>query len=320
MSTFRYLVSVFSFGLLGVGAGTVSGQAYPNKPIRMVTAAIGGGSDFTTRLIAQAITGPLGQPVIVDNRPPGVIQGVILSNAPADGYTLLVSGSSVFTFPLLQKAPYDPVRDFSPITVTEKSPTIMAVSPSLAVASVKELIGLAKAKPGALNYASTGTGSINQLAAELFKSMAGVNIVHVAYKATGPALTDVIGGQVQIMFASAASVMSLAKAGKLNALAVTSAQPSALTPGIPTVAATGLPGYEMEGITAIFAPAKTPEAIIDRLNQEIVRFLKTAKAKEQLLNVGSEVVAGSPAELAATLKSEMAKMGKVIKEAGLRIE
>src|SRR5688572_8679549 len=204
MLTRHLAVLISTTAAVVLGSGAVSSQTYPTKPIRIVTAAIGGGSDFTTRLIAQAITGPLGQPIIVDNRPPGVIQGVILSQAPPDGYTLLVSGSSVFTFPLLQKAPYDPIKDFSPITVTEKSPTIMAVQSSLPVGSVKEFIAVAKAKPGTFNYASTGIGSLNHLTAELFKSMAGVNIVHIAYTGTGPALTDLIGGRIQLMFASAA--------------------------------------------------------------------------------------------------------------------
>jgi tripartite-type tricarboxylate transporter receptor subunit TctC len=311
----RSVLGMFSVGLMVLGAGVVSGQAYPNKPIRIVTAAVGGGSDFTSRLIAQGISVPLGQPVIVDNRSVGISAPEIVAKALPDGHTLLFGSFWIDT--LLYKAPYDPVRDFSPITLATRSPNILVVHPSVPVKSVKELIALTKAKPGELNYGSGGPGSTPHLAGELFKAMAGVNIVHIPYKGSGAALLDVIGGQVQLMFATAASAMPQVKGGKLRALAVTSAQPSALAPGLPPVAGS-LPGYEATLILGMFAPAKTPGTIINRLNQEIVRVLNTAEAKEKFLNAAAEIVGSSPAELAGTMKAEMARWGKLIKDTGIK--
>jgi len=310
---------MFSLGLMVLSGGVVCGQDYPHKPIRIITNAAGGGSDFIARLIAQGISGPLGQPVIVDNRSGGLIQSEIVSRAPPDGYTLLVAGGSILILPLLQKTPYDPMKDFSPITLATKEPAVLAVYPSVAAKSVKELIALAKGKPGELNYGSGGTGATNHLAAELFRAMAGVNIVHIAYKGSAPLLSALIGGEVQLAFPSAPSVAPHVKSGRLRALAVTSAEPSALAPGLPTVAASGVPGYESASLTLLFAPAKTPDAIINRLNQEMVRFLKTPEAKAQLLISGAETVGSSPQQLADTMKAEMDRMGKVIKDAGIKL-
>jgi tripartite-type tricarboxylate transporter receptor subunit TctC len=313
----RFAVGILSVCLMLLGIGMSCGQGYPNKPIRIVTSEAGGGSDFAARPIAQGLSVPLSQTVIVDNRP-GIIAIETVAKAPPDGYTLILYGQVIWITPLLQKTTYDVVRDFSPITMVASSPNLVVVHPSLPVTSVKELIALAKAKPGELNYGGGGAGASTHLAPELFKAMAGVNIVYVPFKGVGPALNALIAGEVQLMFSTAGSLVPHIKAGRLRALAVTSAQPSALTPGLPTVAASGVPGYESVSSLGILAPAQTPEPIINRLNQEVVRVLNQPDLKAKFLNSGIEVVASSPAQLAATMKSEMTVMGKVIKDAGIK--
>ena len=300
---------------------TGSGQVFPTKPIRLFTTEAGGGADFVARLVAQGLSSALGQPVIVENRGGGVVAGEIVAKAPPDGYTILLQGTAFLLAPFLRSsAPFDPVRDFAPITLADRSPNVLVVHPSLPIRSVKELIALAKARPGALNYASGSTGASPHLAAELFNSMAGVKIVRVNYRGTAPALNDLIAGEVQLMFATAGAGTPHVKSGRLKALAVTSAQPSALAPGLPTVAATGLPNYESVSLHVIFAPAKTPAPVINQLNQHMVRVLKTPETKERFLAVGVESVGSSPDELAATVKTEVTKWGKVIKEAGIKPE
>ena len=322
MLILRFAAWILPVGVMILGAGVVSGQDYPNKPIRIFTSPAGGGTDFTARIIAQALSSSsLGQPVIIENRALPILRETVVKAAP-DGYTLMVHTDYLY-FELLLRAtsafPYDPERDFSPITMVSTEPLLLVVHPSLPVKSVRELISLAKARPGELNYASNGMGSVTHLAAALFTTMAGVNIVHIPYKGSGPALNDLIAGQVQVRFAGAGGVMSHIKSGRLGMLAVTSVQPSALFPGLPTVAAT-VPGYAMVTMVGVFAPAKTPVTIINLLNREIVRVLNQADVKEKLLNAGSEVVAGSPEQLSAYLKSEVAKWGKAIKDAGIKAE
>jgi tripartite-type tricarboxylate transporter receptor subunit TctC len=314
----RCVVRMLSFELVVLSAGIVFGQTYPNRPIRVVTSPAGGGSDFTARLIAQGISGPLGQPVVVDNRQVNLL-GEIVAKAPPDGYTMLVIGSLLYIAPLLEQTPYDPVKDFSPITLMTRSIDVLVVNSSSPVTSVKELIALAKAKPGALNYASGPTGSPPHLSAELFKSIAGVNIVRVPYKGGGPALNGLLAGEVQLAFSAASAAMPQVKSGRLRALGVTTAQPSALVPGVPPIAAS-LPGYESVSSTGIYAPARTPASIVSRLNQEIVRYLNQPDVKERVLNGGEEVVANSSEEFAAMVKSEVAKWGKVIKDAGIKAD
>ena len=299
-------------------ANLVFAQDYPSKTIRIITGSAGGGSDFNARTVAQGISGPLGQPVIVENRV-SLSLGEVGSKAPPDGYLLTVQGGSLWVVTLLQKMPYDVVRDFAPISLISRDVNIVAVHPSLPVKSAKELIALAKARPGTLNYGSGNPGSPSHLAGELFKSMAGAKIVHVAYKGVAPAVTALITGEVQVIILDSALIEPHAKSERLKALAVTSAEPSALTPGLPTVSATGLPGYEMVGLAGIWAPAKTPAAIINRLNQEIVRYITQPAVKERFLNAGAEVVASSPDQFAAFIKADVAKMGKVIKEAGIKM-
>jgi len=314
-------VMMFSVGLLAAGAGVASGQDYPNKPVRMVTAAPGAAGDFVARLVALGLTESWGQQVIVENRGgSGVIPIEIVAKALPDGYTLLVFGTTLWLLPLIQKVSYNPIGDFSPITLAAVTPLLLVVHPSLPVKSITELIALAKSRPGELNYASGISGSATHLPAELFKAMAGVNIVRVAYKGGAPAISALIGGEVQVMFATASGAGPHVNSGRLRALAVTSAQPSALFPGLPTVAASGLPGYDAASIMCIFAPAKTPAALVGRLNRDIVRVLNKADVKERFIKAGSEVVASSPKELAAAMKSDMATMGKVIRDAGIRAQ
>jgi tripartite-type tricarboxylate transporter receptor subunit TctC len=319
----RHSVGVIAIGAIFLSAGMASAQNYPTKPIRMVTAEPGGGNDFSARLIVQGLGGSLGQPMIVDNRggAGGIIAADIVAKAQPDGYTLLLYANNIWIIPLLRRnTPFDVIRDFAPITWAAKSPNTVVVHPSLPVKSVEDLIAYAKARPGELNYGSGGTGSSTHLAVELFKSMTGVNIVRVAFKGNAPALNGLFAGEVHLMIATAGTVAPHLKSGRLRALAVTSAQPSPLAPGLPTVAASGLPGYESMQIYGVFAPSRTPAAIVKRLNEEIVRVLGRADVKEKFLASGVEPVGSTPQQLAATIKSEIVRMGKVIKDAGIREE
>ena len=316
----RRVAMMLKFGLIALVAGTASGQEYPTKPIRIVAAEHGGNGDFTARLIAQGLSDSFGQQVIVDNRG-GSMVGVaqIVTKAVPDGYTLLLHGTTVWLLPLTQdNVPYDPVKDFSAITMAVSGPTVLVVHPSVAANSVKELIALAKSKPGALNYASAPTGSTSHLTMELFKAMADINVVRIPYKGTGPAMNALIAGETQLMFPAAGGVSPHIKSGRLRALAVTSARPSALFPELPTVAAAGLPGYESVSIIGILAPAKTPAAIVNRLNQESIKVLNRVDIKEKFLRNGMETVGSSPKEFSEKIRSEMSKWGKLIQQLGIR--
>ena len=297
--------------------GTVA-QEFPTRPVRIVTSEAGGGNDVQARVIARGLTGVLGQQVIVENRPSGVIPGEIVARATPNGYTLLLYNNTLWTGPLIQKAPYDPLRDLAPVTTATISPNVLVVNTALPAKSVAELIGLAKSRPGQLNYASSGTGATNHLAAELFKMMAGVDIVRIGYKGAGPGLNDLIANQIQVMFPTAGAASPHVKSGRVKALAVTSAERSSVAPELPTIAASGLPGYETIAIYGIFAPAGTPQAIIERFNREISGILATADVKEKFLGMGMEAVGGSPAQLTARVKSDMVRMGKLIRDAGIR--
>jgi tripartite-type tricarboxylate transporter receptor subunit TctC len=312
-------MQVVTVAVLSVAMMSAIGQHYPSKPVRIVTSGVGGGIDFASRLLAQGLTNNLGQRVIVDNRASGVIPGKIVATAPADGYTLLAYGSTFWITPLLQDdVPYDTVRDFSPVSILATSPNVIVVHPSVAAGSVKELISLAKARPGELNYASSGTGASNHLAAELFKSMARVNIVRVPYKSGAALMADLLGGQVQVTFSAIGAVANHLKSGKLRALAVTSARPSTLVPGLATVAEAGVPGYVTGAMYVLFAPARTPEAIIEKINEETVHVLKQPDVRERYLAAGVEAVGSTPNELAATMRNEIVRLRKVIKDAGIR--
>ncbi len=314
----RLAIGMPSVGLLFGSTGAAWAQSYPNKPIRIVTAEAGSDTDTLTRLVADGLAVRLGQPVVVENRPASVRADIAGKGLP-DGYTLLHTGGNFYVATLLQKTSYDPVRDFLPVSMTVRDFNILVVHPSVPATSVKELIALAKAKPGGLNYASGSVGGGNHLSAELFKSMAGVNIVRVPYKGGSGALNAALGGEVQMTFANPIAAEPHIKSGKVRALGVTSVQPSTLAAGVPPIGSS-LPGYESTGGTGMFAPAKTPAAIINRLNKEMVQIVNQPEVKQKFLNSGVEPVGNSPEEFAATIKSELAKWGKVIKEAGIRLE
>jgi len=317
----RAVAWIVTVGTIVFGMDAVSGQDYPTKPIRVVTSAAGGSIDFVARVIAPGLTDALGQQIVVDNRggAGGIIAIDTVAKAPPDGYTVLIYNSGMWTLPLMTSVPYDPVKDFSPITSAAVAPAILVVHPSLPADSVKDLIALAKARPGTLNYGGGGAGSINFLAAELFKSMAGgLKIVNVPFKGGGPAVIALLGAEVQLMFASVPSVTAHIKSGRLRALAVTSAEPSPLLPGLPTVAESGVPGYELVSLFGIFVPAKTPGAIVDRLHQEIVRVLNLADVKQKFAAAGMNVAGSSPAQLSAKIRAEISAMSKVFKEAHIR--
>jgi tripartite-type tricarboxylate transporter receptor subunit TctC len=316
--TFRIIGIVLGAAAL-LGAGVAAGQNYPNKPVRLVTGEPGGPNDFVSRLIAAGLGDSLGQPVSVDNRGGAVVAGELVAKAAPDGHTLLAAGSTLWLLPFLRdRVAWDPLNDFLPVTLTSSAPNILAVHPSLPVKNVTGLLGLAKSRPGQLVSATGPAGSATFLATELLKAMAGVDIVRTIYQGNGPALRALIGGEAQLMFATSGAVTPHIKSGRLRALAVTSEKPSQLLPELPTVAASGLPGYESVAMTGIFAPAKTSGAIISRLNQEIARVLNTTDVRQRLFNSGVEVVASSPEQLTAKMKSEMARLGKVIREAGIR--
>ena len=300
--------------------GTAFAQVYPSKTIRIVVTGVGSGGDFAARLIAQGVSGSLGQQIIVDNRGSGNVPAELVAKSAPDGYTLCLSAAPLWITPFLRKTTYDPLKDFAPVTLVVTSPNILVIHPSLPAKSVKELIALVRAKPGVLNYATSGVGGSGFLAAELFKSMARLDMVRVNYKSGGLAITELMSGHVQLFFANAGAVSPHMKSGRLRALAVTSAKPSPLLPELPTIAAGGLPGYELVSVQGLFAPAKTPEAVIARLNQEIVPYLQRPDVKQKFLAAGMESLGSPPEALAETVKSEMTRLGKVIKAAGIALE
>ena len=299
-------------------AGPAHAQPYPSKPIRLVASEPGGNVDFVARQIAPRLSTSFGQQIIVENRPSGIIPVEIVAKAVPDGYTLLIESSTFWVGPLLQKTPYDPAADFILITLPTAAPFFLYVHPSVPAATLRELIALAKARPGVLNYGSAGSGASNHLATELFKSMAGVDIVRVPYKGAGPAGIGLVANQVQLMFGSAPFGMTQVKSGRLRVLAVASAKPSALAPEIPTMVAAGLPGYEATFMSGLWAPARTPGALIQRLNAEVVRALNGTDVKDKLLNAGVEPLGTTPEQSIAIMTADIAKWAKVIKDAGIR--
>jgi tripartite-type tricarboxylate transporter receptor subunit TctC len=320
MSGLRRFAWTLWLALLPAAQAVASEPAFPAKPIRILAAEPGGGSDFAARLIAQGMAGSFNEPVIVENKAgaSGVIAAETVASTAPDGYTMLFYGNGFWLLPFLQsKVSYDPIKDFAPVTLTVTTPLILTVNPAAGAKSVPDLIAIAKAKPGQLNYASGGAGTIPHLAAELFNAMAGVRITRVPYKSTGPALNALMGNEVQVMFGNASSVMPQVKSNRLLALAVTSAQPSALLPGLPSLASLGLPGYSAETMYGMFAPAKTPKALIARLNEAIVRTLNAPAVKDKFFASGAEVVASSPERLGELVKADMARLGKVIKDSGI---
>jgi tripartite-type tricarboxylate transporter receptor subunit TctC len=302
-----------------------AGSAYPSRPIRIVDPfPAGGPSDIIGRALSQKLNEALGQAVIVDNRggASGIVGCEIVAKAAPDGHTLLLGPSGALTIQptLNQKLPYDVQRDFEAVTQLTAGPQVIAVNPAVPAKSVQELIALAKAKPGQLNFASGGTGTANHLAAEVLKLAAGINIVHIPYKGTGPALTSVLGGESQLIVSSLLPALPLVKSGKLRALAVTSTSRSVAVPDVPTVAESGLPAFETSSWHGILVPAKTPRAIILRLHDELVRVLNLPDVRERLTGQGLNVVASTPQAFAAYINSETVKYARVIKQIGIKAE
>jgi tripartite-type tricarboxylate transporter receptor subunit TctC len=300
-------------------------QSYPAKPVRIVvTSPPGGSQDFLARLLAQALAPALGQSVLVDNRTgaSGAIGIEHVARAPADGYTVLLGAQGpIAIVPVLNpKVPFDPVRDFAPVTLVAGGPFALVVHPSVPVRSVKELVALARAKPRALNYGSSGTGASPHLAMELLKSLAGIDLVHVPYKGVGPALTDVIGGQIEAMMADVHLVAPHARSGRLRVLAVTSTGRSGVLPDIPTVSESGVTGYSAGTWFGLFAPARTPVSIVARLHDETTRILADPALRERLSTQGIVPQPSSPEQLGAHLRSELAKWRKVVEAADIRID
>jgi tripartite-type tricarboxylate transporter receptor subunit TctC len=308
--------------LLSDGANA---QSYPNKPIRLVVPQPpGGGNDTIARMIAQKLSVALKQQVAVDNRAGagGLVGAEIGAKAPPDGYTLLLGNvAALAIIPNVQaKPPYDPIKDFAPISLIASAPLLVVVHPSLPVTSVKQLIALAKAKPGQLNYASNGVGSSTHLATELFKMMTKTDLVHVPYKGLGPATTDLLSGQVQIMFSSAVAMMPHAKAGRLRAIAMTGAKRSPAIPDVPTVAEAGVPDYESGSWYGIVAPAGTPQPVIDLLSREIATATRAPDISDRLVAEAVIPVGSTPGEFAKYIQKEYTRVGQVIKSSGARFE
>lgn len=298
-------------------------QSYPAKPVRFIVPfAPGGGNDVMARLISGKLSENLGQQVIVDNRAGagGSIGSELAAKAPPDGYTILMGhiGTLALNRSLYARLPYDPVKDFAPVSLVATAQNILIVHPSLPARSVKQLIAIAKSKPGELNFVSGGVGGAGHLAGELLKALAKVDMVHVAYKGAGPALTDLIAGHVQLMITNMPAAMPHVKSGKLRALAVTGARRSSLVPDLPTIAEAGVPGYELMNWFGVVAPAATPRDIVGKLNQEIVKGLKTGDMRSLLAANGAEPVGSTSEQFAAHIKAEIAKWAKVIRAAGLR--
>jgi tripartite-type tricarboxylate transporter receptor subunit TctC len=306
-------------------SGVAFGQAYPTRPIRLVvpSSAGAGVTDIMARLIGHRLSESLGQQIVVDNRPgaSGILGSDVVAKAAPDGYTLLIANVSFIVNPYLySKMPYDPLTDFLPVTMVNSAPLQLVVHPSVPANSVAELVAYAKSRPGQLNYGSGGLGSTPYLAAELFKSISGIDVVHVPYKGGAPALTELVGGQLTFMIENVPGTMPFVKSGKLRALAITSPQRSPLAPELPTMIEAGVPGYEMSGWNGIFAVKGTPPEIVAKLNAELVKILRAPDMKEQMAALGAEPVGDTPEELRAFLKADMARWGKIIQEKGIRPE
>ena len=314
-----------SFAVLAGVCANASAQEYPVKAIRFIAPNLPGGpTDILARLIGQKLAESFGQPVVIENRAGagGNIGTEAAAKSPPDGYTLVTGNNATFgaNVSLYKHLAFDPVKDFAPIVLVGTQPNILVVHPSLPVTSVKQLIALAKARPGELNYAGSGMGAVAHLAAELFKTMAQVNIVHIPYKSAAPALIDVIAGQNQLMFATSLSVQPHIKSEKLRALAVTTANRSRLMPELPTIAEAGVPGFAAMTWHGVLTTGGTPPAIVNKLNAEINRILQLPDVRQRLGALGAEIIGGTPKEFADHIQREIPKWAKVIKDAGVRVE
>ena len=298
---------------------------YPVKPIHLIVPfPPGGGNDTVARAIAQQAGPDLGQPLVIDNRPGagGSVGAELAAKAPPDGYTLFLAGvgSHAVNPNLHRNLPYDAIRDFTPITLIASAPSVLVVNPSLPAKNIAEFTVYARANPGKLNYASNGNGSAAQLAAAMYEWMAGVKMVHVPYKGIAPAMTDLLSGEVQLMFGTIVALVPHVQAGKLRALAVTSKKRSSLLTEVPTLAESGLPEYEAGSWYGILAPAGTPRDIVTRLNGTVVKALRQPEVAQRLLQEGAEPIGSTPEEFGAHIRNEIARVARVVREAGIRIE
>lgn len=313
--------------VLGVAAlaPEAHGQAYPSKPVRFVVPfAPGGSTDLLARFLAQNLSTPLGQTVVVDNRAGagGVVGAEIAARAPADGYTIVLGSAGPLTINpnIRDKTPYDTLRDFTPVTLATVSPFTLVVHPSSPAKNVRELIALARAKPGELNFGSAGNGSVGHFSTEQFMALTGTKMVHVPYKGAGPAVTDLLGGRLGLMFENLPTILPHVRSGKLRMLAVGTKQRSALAPEFPTIADEGVPGYDSATVFGVLAPAKTPPAIVARLNAEMVKILRSAEGKTSLAGRGLEAVGSTPQEYAAQIRDEFSRYGRIAKAANIRVD
>jgi tripartite-type tricarboxylate transporter receptor subunit TctC len=324
MSRFARSAFLLAAVMLGFASG-VAYAVYPDKPVRLIVPfPAGGATDFMARSLAQKLSERLGQPIVVDNRggAGGTIGAEAVASAAPDGYTLLFSTMGVLAInpSLYDKLRYDPVKDFTPVSLTHATANLLVVHPSVPAKDVKELIALAKAKPGTLTFGSSGNGTSSHLSGELFKSMAGIDITHVPYKGTGPALTDLLTGRISMMIDTVSVHVENVNAGKLRALGVTSAKRTPSLPNVPTIAEAGLPGFDVSIWLGVLAPAKTPPDIVARLNSEIRKVMAEPEMKAQLVKAGIDPLTSTPDEFAATIKSDMAKWSKVVKASGARVD
>lgn len=318
------IATLASCAVLALLCADSCAQTYPSRAIRLVVPYVpGGGTDFVGRTLAQKLAEALGSPVIVENRPGGGtnIGSEVVAHAPADGYTLLLGGvPNTANRALFQKLSYDTVKDFAPVVLVDTAPNILAVHPSVPAKSVKELIALAKVRKGLLTYASAGIGSSNHLSGELFRVMAGIDIIHIPYKGGGAAVVDLVAGQVSMYFGTTPSTLPLVKSGKLRALGVTTAKRTVAAPDLPTIAEAGLPGYEQSAWHGLLAPSGTPEPVIAKLNTEVNKFLRSSDVTERFKVQGIDVIGGTSAEFAAYIRQDVAKYAKLVKTAGIKID
>jgi tripartite-type tricarboxylate transporter receptor subunit TctC len=322
----RAMAALVGIAALALAAPSgAQAPAYPTKPIRLVVPfPPGGATDILAREVSKHLTETWGQSVVVDNRPGagGNIGTELVAKAAPDGYTLEMGtvGTHAINASLYAKMPFDHVKDFAPVILVAGVPNVLVVNPSVRVNSVQELIAYAKANPGKLNFASSGPGTSIHLSGELFKVMAGVQMTHVPYKGSAPALQDLLGGQVQLMFDNLPPSLPQIKAGKLRALAVTSATRAPALPDVPTIAESGLPGFEASSWFGILAPAGTPPAIIAKMNMEVAKWLASPEGKEKLVAIGANGAGGSPEDFARHIQAETAKWAKVVKESGAKVD
>ena len=321
----RILQCITLMVMLVIGWGDAAAQTYPEHPIRLVVPfPPGGTTDIIAREVGQQLTQTLGQSVVIDNRPGagGNIGSELVARSAPDGYTLLMCtvGTHAINPSLYAKLPYDHIADFAPVILVASVPNVLEVTPTLPVYSVADLIKLAKQKPGQINFASSGSGTSIHLSGELFKAMAGVDMTHVPYRGSAPALADLISGQVQVMFDNLPSSLGQIKAGKLRAIAVTSAQRAPALPDVPTIAESGLPGFEATAWFGVVAPAGTPPAVIARINRDLNQWLQTPDAREKLLAQGAVAEGDTPQQFAAYIRAETEKWARVVKASGAKVD